>query len=180
MQEIRSLLRYLECVPSKPARDANSFLASLSQLKPFLRAVLVADGTVTLLLRAYFDEEISIETIDQSSFGLEAPIPQLKLAEGDTAFFRQVDLVGSRTGKTYAQASSIINPVSIKPLLFSALIKEDAGMGDVLRNSARGSYREILDIRALDHEKIARSYTVALDLVPSILITEVFNSRLFK
>ena len=179
MQDIRTHFRYLEDVPSKPAREANSFLASLSHLKPFLRAVLVADGTVTLLLKAYFDEGMCIETMYQSSFVLEAPVPQLNLLDGDNAFFRQVDLVGSRTGKIYAQANSILNPVLLNPALFSALIKKDVGMGDVLRNSARGSYREILDIRFLDHEKIARTYTVTLDSVPAIMITEVFNSHLF-
>jgi chorismate-pyruvate lyase len=52
-------------------------------------------------------------------------------------------------------------------------------MGDVLRNSARGSYREILDVRALDDERMARTYTVVFDSNPAILITEVFNTRWF-
>ena len=79
----------------------------------------------------------------------------------------------------YAQASSVLNPSALKPELFAALIKEDVGMGDVLRNSARGSYREILDVRALDDERMARTYTVVLDSNPAILITEVFNTRWF-
>lgn len=52
-------------------------------------------------------------------------------------------------------------------------------MGDVLRYSARGSYKEILDVRAVDDTRMARIYTVVLDSIAAILITEVFNTRWF-
>ena len=176
---IQSHLRYLNTIAPGVERDATSFIAALNELKPFLRALLVADGTVTLLLRAYFNEEVQVETASQSSFVVESELPYLGLVKGDEAFFRQVELTGKKSGHTYAQASSVLNPSALKPELFAALIKEDVGMGDVLRNSARGSYREILDVRALDDERMARTYTVVLDSNPAILITEVFNTRWF-
>jgi chorismate-pyruvate lyase len=73
----------------------------------------------------------------------------------------------------------VLDPAVLKPELFAALIKEDAGMGDVLRNSVRGAYREILDVRAADDARMARTYAVVLDSNPGILITEVFNTRWF-
>lgn len=179
LQFIRSHLDYLGAIEFGVARDATSFIASLTELKPFLRALLVADGTVTLLLRAYFDEDVLVETTGQSDFVLEFALPHLGLAKGDDAFFRQVKLTGRKTGHTYAQASSVLNPAALKPELFAALIKEDVGMGDVLRNSARGSYREILDVRAVDESRMARTYTVVLDANPAILITETFNTKWF-
>lgn len=179
LQFIRSHLEYLETIEPGVERDATSFLASLNELKPFLRALLVADGTVTLLLRAYFDEDVLVETISQSSFVVGTALPHLGLSKGDDAFFRQVDLTGAKTGHTYAHATSVLNPAALTPALFSALIKEDVGMGDVLRNSARGSYREILDVRALDNARMGRTYTVVLDAQPAILITEMFNTRWF-
>lgn len=179
MQTIRSHIEYLDTIAPGVERDATSFIASLHELKPFLRALLVADGTVTLLLRAYFDEDVLVETTSQSSFTVESMLPHLGLAKGDEAFFRKVELTGSKTGHTFAEATSVLNPAALKPALFEALIKEDVGMGDVLRNSARGSYREILDVRALDDTRMARTYTVVLDSQPAILITEVFNTRWF-
>lgn len=179
LQFIRSHLDYLNTIDPGVERDATSFIASLNELKPFLRALLVADGTVTLLLRAYFDEDVLVETTGQSGFVVEGELPHLGLATGDDAFFRQVELTGSQTGHVYAQATSVLNPAALKPELFAALIKEDVGMGDVLRNSARGSYREILDVRTVDDARMARTYTVVLDSKPAILITEVFNTRWF-
>jgi chorismate-pyruvate lyase len=179
LQFIRSHLGYLDTIEPGVERDATSFIAPLNELKPFLRALLVADGTVTLLLRAYFDEDVLVETTSQSSFVVESALPHLVLMKGDDAFFRQVELTGNKTGHTYAQATSVLNPAALKPELFAALIKEDVGMGDVLRNSARGSYREILDVRAVDDARMARTYTVVLDSKPAILITEVFNTRWF-
>lgn len=179
LQFIRSHLDYLGAIEPGVERDATSFIASLTEMKPFLRALLVADGTVTLLLRAYFDEEILVETTGQSSFVLEFALPHLGLEQGDDAFFRQVKLIGRKTGHTYAQASSVLNPAALKPELFAALIKEDVGMGEVLRNSARGSYREIFDVRTVDDSRMARTYAVLLDANPAILITETFNTRWF-
>ena len=52
-------------------------------------------------------------------------------------------------------------------------------MGDVLRHSARRSYREILDVRAVDDTRMARIYTLVFDSIAAILMTEVFNTRWF-
>ena len=53
-------------------------------------------------------------------------------------------------------------------------------MGDVLRHSARRSYREILDVRAVDDTRMARIYTLVFDSIAAILMTEVFNTRWFS
>jgi hypothetical protein len=43
---------YLDTIESGVERDASSFIGPLDELKSFLRALLVAGGAVTLLLRA--------------------------------------------------------------------------------------------------------------------------------
>ena len=179
LQSIQPHLEYIKTINAGRQHEATSFIPSLGRLQPFLRALLVADGTVTLLLRAYFDEPIVVATTAQSGWVAETALPHLGLLVGDNAFFRQVDLIGGSSRHTYAQATSVLNPAALPPALFAALIKEDVGMGEVLRNSSRGSYREILDIRVVDEERIARTYTVTLDKRPAIIITEVFNSRWF-
>ncbi|GEM_PF-4732348 len=52
------------------------------------------------------------------------------------------------------------------------LIKEDPGMGNVLRHSARISF-EILNVRAVGDTGMARTYTLVLDSIAVIRITEV-------
>ena len=111
---------------------------------------------------------------------VSSALPVLGLQEGDTAFFREVRLVGSDTGCCYAQASSLLNPSRIHPKLFQELINEEVGLGEVLRNAARGSFREVLDITRLSPEAICRTYAVFVDQLPAILITESFGVEVFQ
>lgn len=149
-------------------------------LPAFLRALLVADGTVTLLLQAYFDEPVSIEMCNQMPVTISAALPVLGLQAGDKAFFRQVRLIGQDTGSRYALASSLLNPSRIHPKLFQELINEEVGLGEVLRNAARGSFREVLDISRLSPETVCRTYAVFVDQLPAILITEMFSIATFQ
>ena len=148
-------------------------------LPPFLRALLVADGTVTLLLSAYFGEEIRVQTITQMTQTMPQKLALLGLRPSDEVFYRAVKLYGASSGNQYASAVSLINPNGLNPGLFEQLIDENVGMGEVLRNSARGSYREVLDIRASSSEQVQRTYLVYLEGQPAILITERFNTDCF-
>lgn len=176
---IESHIQMLKCISVRPEEDTGALLENFQGLPPFLRALLVADGTVTLLLRAYFDELIQVDTLEQSSFTINEPLAHLHLKTGDEAFYRRVVLTGAESHRTYANALSLLNPAALKPELFDPLIEETVGMGEVLRNSARGSYREVLDVRAINKFEISRTYTVILDGHPAILITETFDRRWF-
>jgi chorismate-pyruvate lyase len=92
LQFIRSHLGYLDIIEPGVEPDATTFIAPLTELKPFLRALLVVDGTVTLMLRAYFNEDVPVDTTCQSSFVLEFALPHLGLTKGDGAFFRQLEM----------------------------------------------------------------------------------------
>lgn len=164
----------LDSISVAPELDADELVRPYQDLPPFLRALLVADGTVTRLLGAYFAEGISIRTLDQSDFSMQQPLDHLRLCQGDTAFIRQVELIGASSQRHYASATSLLNPGMLDRNLFHELIDENVGMGEVLRNSARGSYREVLDIRKESDDSVTRTYAVILSKQPAILITERF------
>lgn len=149
-------------------------------LPPFLKALLVADGTVTLLLRAYFGEEILVNTQRQGMERMPFELPIIGLKSGEEVFVRQVELAGCESGKSYARATSLINPSLLADELFSALIDEHVGMGEVLRNSARGSFREVLHVCDAGEAWMRRTYAVFLSQRPAILITEDFQVALFE
>jgi chorismate-pyruvate lyase len=172
-------LALLERLSLSPAHTPASLLAPFTGLPPFLRALLVADGTVTLLLSAYFSEDIGIKTHNQMSLIMPSPLPQLGLQTGSEVFYREVELYGLDSHRSYATAVSLINPKALNPALFEELIGEHVGMGEVLRNSARGSYRELLDVQQKGDDEASRTYTVFLEGHPAILITERFNTRCF-
>ena len=175
------LARHLESLAGLPAceRSSAELIAPHAALDPFLRALLVADGTVTLLLSAYFAEAVQVVTLSQDTFLLDRELPPLQLRAGDEAFHRTVRLQGARSGRYFAGATSLLNPAALDPTLFRALIREDVGMGEVLRNAARGSYREVLEVRRTGPDSVSRTYTVRLDGRPTILITENFNIPVF-
>ncbi len=172
-------LQMLDSIQVAPEIDASELLKPNQDLPPFLRALLVADGTVTRLLSAYFAEDIAINTLQQSEFSMPMPLAHLRLTTGQPAFIRQVELLGGLSDRRYASAISLLNPMLMDAGLFHELIDENVGMGEVLRNSARGSYREVLDIRRQSETTVTRTYAVILSGQPAILISETFALESF-
>ena len=171
-------------------------------LPAFLRTLLVADGTVTMAIEAYYGERIEVKTISQSLEILPAPFPMLSVTDAENVLYREVILRGCESGQVYASAYSLIRESVIATNLYHELVAKRVGIGTLLRNTAKGSYREILKMRTggihgasrksldrliLDNsdygsrdedgagsELVSRTYRVFLDGVPGILITEVF------
>lgn len=167
------------------AEDAPESGAGLPEscldLPPLLRALLVADGTVTTQLAAAFGEQIEIEPRGQGAVTAGRDIPQIEVATEDQVFFRAITLAGRNTGRHFARAFSLLNSERIEPALFEQLIQEQVGMGEILRNAARGSYREVIHIsRDKANNTASRFYVVFLHARPAILINEVFGVRAFS
>lgn len=161
-------------------QDDRSLLAPFPDLPGFLRALLVADGTVTSLLGAYFDEPIRVSCVEQDEVTLDFAIPVLQMNAGESVFWRGVTLAGEETGRQYATAFSLLNPANIQPRLFQDLISDNVGMGEVLRNSRRGSYRRVLRVFRDEDRNVSRTYMVYLEGLPTILITETFDVSCFQ
>ncbi len=160
------------------AEDVPELMADFSEVPAFLRSLLVADGTVTMALEAFFLEDVLIETLQQGVFTLPEAIPVLDVAAGDRGFYREVRLVGADSATEYARAFSVLNSAAIEPTLFDHLVDERVGIGVILRNFSRGSHREVLDIRRgglMSAADVSRSYRVSLNEQPAILITEEFD-----
>lgn len=154
-------------------------LAPFAHLPGILKALLVADGTVTSLLSAYFDEAIVVAMQTQGEISTPQDVPGLGLSRGCAAFVREVTLAGSTTQRQYARAFSLLNPGHLDKSMFNALIGEKVGMGEVLRNAGRGSYRRVLSVFPAGQDEVGRTYTVFLDGLPAIIITEWFDTRAF-
>ena len=162
---------------------ARSALNALGPVPSFLRSLLVADGTVTMALEAYFDEGIRIETLLQEPRSLEVAMPVLNMQVGDVSYFRQVKLIGESTGTVYAEATSLLNKNAIGDELFEQLVDEHVGIGVILRNSAKGSFREVLNVGRgclLSGFDVFRTYRVSLSGVPAILISEEFPLDVYR
>jgi chorismate-pyruvate lyase len=169
---------------------------AMETLPPFLRTLLVTDGTVTKSLEAYYWEPVRIETEFQSVVQAEADIEWLGVSEGDEVIARNIHLQGVQSGQIYAHALSIIRFDLIPDDLREMLLAGKLGIGELIRDCGLETYRELLEIEADDPgqtttshcrttgishgEQVYRTYRIILKQVPAILVTECFPVELYR
>lgn len=119
---------------------------AIDTLPPFLRALLVTDGTVTKMLEAYFWEPVVVDTLRQEFITAEAEIPWIDIAAGDRIMVRRARLRGADSGKHYAHAFSVIRTDLIPPVFRQRLIDREIGIGALIRDSGLESYREVMEV----------------------------------
>jgi chorismate-pyruvate lyase len=118
----------------------------IDTLPPFLRALLVTDGTVTKMLEAYFWEPVVVDTLRQEFITAEAEIPWIDVAAADRIMVRRARLRGADSGKHYAHAFSVIRTELIPPFFRQRLIDREIGIGALIRDSGLESYREVMEV----------------------------------
>jgi chorismate-pyruvate lyase len=171
-------------LPGGAIRDERGTALPLPDLPPFLRALLVTDGTVTKILEAYFWEPVAVDTLEQRFESAQAPVPWIGVAEGDSCLVRDARLRGVQSGRAFAEAFSLIRTELIPDDFRRRLIDREIGIGALIRDSGLESYREVLDVgldRSSDGaESVFRTYRITIDGRPVILITECFPLALYR
>ncbi len=164
--------------------DARGSPLPLADLPPFLRALLVTDGTVTKILEAYFWEPVAVDTLEQRFEDAVAPVPWIAVAAGDRCLVRDARLRGVHSGRAFAEAFSLIRTELIPADFRRRLIDREIGIGALIRDSGLESYREVVDVgleRSADGaESVFRTYRIIIDGHPVILITECFPLTLYR
>lgn len=156
----------------------------LRELPPFLRALLVTDGTVTKILEAYFWEPVAVDTLDQRFETAQQPVPAIQIQTGDQCLTRDARLRGTETGRSFAAAYSLIRTELIPDGFRQRLIDREIGIGVLIRDSGLESYREVLEV-GLDRlagggQAVCRTYRIIIAKRPVILITECFPLALYN
>jgi chorismate-pyruvate lyase len=164
------------------------------EMDPFLRVLLVTDGTVTKFLEAYLWEPISVERCLQEETCLKQDEPLLGVKKGESAILRRILLRGVRTGQVYTYAESLIRLQLLEPEIQEDLLEGRLGIGELLRDRRLETYREILEFgREKAGEELAvyfkikcgdpvyyRRYRITIKGQPVILITEKFFEDRFR
>lgn len=179
-------------VPDGIIVNSNNNELDLRDVAPFLRILLITDGTVTKSLEAYFWERIIVENIDQKPLQLESDNFWLDAKAKEMVLHREIRLVGEQSGKIYAYADSLLRLEEIEPDLREQLLAGTIGIGELLRDKGLETYREIVDMgrdssesinkileTADNSEYLYRTYRIISNHKPSILITENFPSGLY-
>lgn len=155
----------------------------LMALPSFLRALLVTDGTVTKILEAYFWEPVAVDTLEQRFETAEEPVPAIQIVSGDRCLIRNARLRGTDSGRSFAEAFSLIRTELIPSGFRQRLIDREIGIGVLIRDSGLESYREVLDVgmevSSDGGRAVCRTYRIIIDRRPVILITECFPLALY-
>jgi chorismate-pyruvate lyase len=162
-------------------------------LPPFLRTLLVTDGTVTKSLEAYFWESVQVENLGQSLERLTHDVEWLEVVAGDEVLRRRVRLVGETSGRIYTYAESLLRLGQLPPGLQEPIRQGRIGIGELLRECGLETYRELLDFgveavgeqaATFNHREatglVFRVYRISLGHHPAILITEKFPLSLYR
>lgn len=174
-------------------RNINHDAMDMEALPPFLRTLLVTDGTVTKSLEAFFWENIKVEMRWQDQCWLTQDLPCIQAKSGDHALKREVLLRGARTNDIYAYATSYLRTELMDENIKQQMLDGKIGIGELLREIGLETYREIVDFgREVFHvnnradgepeyvETIYRTYVINIGGKPAIQITERFPIRLFQ
>jgi len=170
---------------SLTASDGQVF--SIETLPAFLRTLLVADGTVTKALEAYFWEPVEVGKVSQRiAADLDSLNPLLVATPGEV-LEREVSLVGSHSMTCYARARSRLVLDLLPERLVQGLVGGELGIGELLREEDVETYREIIHLdyyranfisadapAGLSDDQVARSYRIRVGGKPAILVTEFF------
>ena len=169
-------------VPGGVITNSKNEIFHMERLPAFLRTLLVADGTVTKSLEAFFWEQIEVENLGQHLMQTQTDLPELSLPAGVQVLARQVRLRGMESGRCYAEAHSSIKLEALPEHLRADLQEGRIGIGELLRERGLESYREILDVGQSTQipDAIYRTYRIVIQHQAAILITETFPCAIYR
>jgi chorismate-pyruvate lyase len=161
---------------------------ALSTLNPFLRGLLLTDGTVSRTLEAHTLREVLVEPVEQS----EQPVPgelarRLLLTEGELCMRRRITMrIATESPSVWAE--SWVVPARLPHAFLSALSGNGQGIGGSLQQLKLESRRELLWFGIGEppawpgHEgsvrrTLRRAYLVLTGEKPALLICEDFALR---
>jgi chorismate-pyruvate lyase len=157
---------------------------AIDSLPPFLRALLVTDGTVTKIIEAYFWEPVVVDTLRQEFVTAADEIPWVHIEGGERIMVRRARLRGGDSCRSFAHAFSVIRTELIPGHFRQRLIDREIGIGMLIRDSGLESYREVLEVGvepdADGSESVFRTYRIIIAGEPVILITETFPLQLYR
>lgn len=165
----------------------------LSTLPPFLRALLVTDGTVTKNIEAYFWEPVEVEVLAHEYATSERYYTDVEVAPGDPILRRCVILRGKLTRSAYAFAESILASNLVSSEMRRKLIEDKKGIGELLRQGKKETYRELSTVRRAEagewaihlgvekeSDVLIRDYSIRLDGRAAMQIEEIFPTARFQ
>lgn len=155
------------------------------KITPFLRACLLTDGSLTILLESFTGHEIKISGLEQKTIPADEKISkELKINPGEKLNEREVILSAEQKPLVYARSYAVISRLSNRAK--KDILNTDTPIGKILKKHKVEVHREILEIGIKTEPKIAkilnknnkilwRSYMIIQKNMPLMKIEEYFG-----
>lgn len=175
-------------IPRKQAEamlgtEHNHFLSVFMEAPAFLRALLVADGTVTKLIEAYTLERLQVLLHWQQSISNSQAPSNLQLNRSDFFLHRKISLVGSVSSKEYLHAESWIDLNFFEKNVHQDFLQAKIGIGEIVQKSQLPTYRKIFNFFSEGISQqffLGRTYVIHVNQQPAIQITEKFPLNVYE
>ena len=179
-------------VPGDVVISLNGVAFNIATLPPFLRVLMVTDGTVTKCIEAHEWERVVVRPLSQ--FATDTPAESnllIALRDGEEVLQREVCLEGATSGRVFVYARSCIRHGILSPRLRDDLLAQRIGIGELIQECGLETYREVLDMGYCDDPEVSqhlpaadcivyRCYRVRLSGMPIMTITEYFSLNQFR
>ncbi len=149
----------------------------------FLRALLVADGTVTKLIEAYFQENLQVVLHQQQAISRQLAPAGLHVLPSAQYLHRNISLLGERSSLVYLTAESWIDLNQFDDQAQQAFLAAKIGIGEILQQFMLATYRKITQVFSGEENQqtfIGRTYVIYVAQKPAIQITEKFPLKVYR
>lgn len=163
--------------------ECKDFVSSYSSAPAFLRALLVADGTVTKLIEAYALEPLQVLLHGQQPVSNQETPQNFRLNLSNFYLHRKISLVGSRSSTVYLHAESWIDLNLFDEKIHQDFLHAKIGIGEIVQKFQLPTYRKIQDFCSEENEGqtfLVRTYVIHVNQHPAIQITEKFPINVYE
>lgn len=161
---------------------------ALSALNPFLRGLLLTDGTVSRTLEAHTLRQVLVERVEQGEQTVPGPLARHLLLPGGEPCLRRRIAMRIATENPSVWAESFVVPGRLPPAFLTALDGNGQGIGGSLQQLKLESWRELLWFGLASppawpgqegsvRRTVRRAYLIFTGGAPALLICEDFALR---
>lgn len=149
------------------------FEHEFAELPAILRVILTTDGTVSTLLKHWFQEDVCVEVMSEKEVLIEdefnASSKQYPVLERDVLLSSQV------SGREFLRAHSYIYLDNIPQQLMLSIQEHPQGIGGALNETLAEHLRQVIGYGAIEGENaVWREYKVLMNGSQLMTICEIF------
>ncbi|MGK7951597.1 MAG: chorismate pyruvate-lyase family protein [Xenococcaceae cyanobacterium] len=173
--------------------QTSTYYIGTSNLTPFQRILMKANGTVTAMLEAYLSEPIQVVKLSENLAKIELELPNIKLNQEEQVIARKVLLQGKTSGLNFIYADSLILINNLEERFRHQLLNTNIPIGKLWSEQKVETFKEIIDSGIEPANELSnyfgiepeenllfRTYSVSSQGKITMIITEKFPENHFS